>query len=205
MKSIIIIILSALTVTVQAQISENVPLPEKKDSLSFKLNDKVLQDLQHSFELLSPPVHNSKIELKINLQDYPKIKISNNFHCSTSLLSNAKMGFPKYEQIRTNCFLLQIQTNYIGSPYLLQKQLSLSFPLNDRIAFYVKGSFDWLRQCPVYLSGFIQPINLKTGLSFQLKGENILDLGVKHQYTIGEKRLEIYHQWNTTADCTLHF
>lgn len=194
-----------LTVTVQAQFIENVPSPEKKDSLDFKLNDEVLLDLQHSFELLSPSFHKSKIELMFNSQDYPEIKTNNNFHCSTSLLSNTKMGLPQYEQIRTNRFLLQVQTNYAGSPYLLQKRLSLSFPLNDRISFYVKGSFDWIRQCPVYLSGFIQPINVKTGLSFHLKGGQILEAGIKCQYTVGEKPLEIYQKWTTTADCTLHF
>ena len=205
MKRTIVIVLSMLTVTVQAQIIENDSLPMIKDSLEFKLNSEALRDLQRSFEFLSPSISKSQNGLKFNPQDYPEIKTKKIFYCPTSLLNNTKMGLPRYEQIRIGRFLFQAQTNYNSSPYLLQKRLSLSFPLNDHTAFYLKGDFDWMRQRPVYMSGLIQPISIKTGLSFHLKGGQIIELGIKYQYTAGEKWLDVYRQWDTSADCTLYF
>ncbi len=205
MKKIIIIILSMLTVTIDAQNIENHPLIEIKDSIEIKLNSEALRDLQRSFGLVSPTIATSKAGLKFNPQDYPKAEVGKTFQCPTSLLSNIWMGLPQYEQIRTRHFLFETQTNYGGSPYLLQKQVSLNFPLNEQIAFYIKGNFDWIRQRPVYLSGFIQPISVKTGLSFRFKGGQVLELGIKCQYTVGEKHLDVCQKWNTTADCTLHF
>ena len=205
MRKTIVIVLSVLTFTVQAQIIENDSLTIIKDSVKLQFNKEALQNLQQSFEFLSPAIPKPQYDLKINPQNYLITKTEKIFHCPASLLNNIKMGVPQYGQIRIGSLLFQAQTNYNGSTYLLQKQLSFSFPLNNHTDFYLKGNFDWLRQYPVYMSGFVQPISIKSGLSFHLKGSQIIELGIKYQYTIGEKRLDIYRQWDTSADCTLHF
>jgi len=205
MRKTIVIVLSVLTFTVQAQIIENDSLTMIKDSVKLQLDKEALQNLQQSFEFLSPAIPKPQYDLRFNPQNHLVTKTEKIFHCPTSLLNNTQMGVPKYEQIRIGNLLFQAQTNYNGSPYLLQKQLSFSFPLNNHTDFYLKGNFDWLRQCPIYIPGFIQPISIKSGISFHLKGSQIIELGIKYQYTAGEKRLNVYRQWDTSADCTLHF
>lgn len=205
MKRTLILVLSVLSVTAQAQVIEKNPSVGTKDSTELRLNQEALQTLQRSFESLPPVTPVIPYDLKPFPQGFPETGTQQIFHCPTSLLSNPYMGLPLYEQTRMGRFLLQAQTSYGGSPYVLQKQLALHFSLNDRTAFYLKGSFDWIRQRPVYMSGAIQPVNLRAGLSFLLKGGQTIDLGIKCQYTAGEKQLEVYRQWDTVAECSLHF
>lgn len=205
MKRILAFVLPVLPMVAQAQIIEKNPSVGTKDSTELHLNSEALQTLQHSFDPLPPVMPAVPYGRNLFSDEFPEAGNRKTFYCPTSLLSNPYMGLPLYEQARIGRFLFQAQTNYSGSPYVWQKQLALRFFFNDHTAFYLRGSLDWIRQRPVYMSGVIQPVNLRAGLSFQLKGGQTIDLGVKCQYTAGEKQLEVYRQWDAVAECSLHF
>lgn len=201
MKRMISIPLFALAITLQAQNRENDTLEEKL-VVPFELNQEAINDMQRSFRQSS-----YDIPLFSTFQQEPIFETSmykNNFH-PIFLFSNTKESLPLYERIQTHFFQFQVKTSYDNSPYVMQKKMFLSFSLTDKISFYINGELDWIRQSPVYLPADIQPMSFGTGVSFKLKDQKSLDVGVKCQYTRGTKYSDIYKKWDSLMDCTLHF
>lgn len=190
-----------VTITMRAQSQQKDVLIEKQNA-PLELNQEALYDMQRSFRHFS---YDMPLYL-FSQQEHPLvIKKCNNFIFSTLLLSNTKTKFPTYEQAQIHFSRIQVWTNYEHSPYLMQKKLSFSFPLTNKISFYVNGEFDWGRKQPIYIPASIQPLSFGTGLSFKLNGEKTMDVGVKCQYTRGQKLSDVYKKWDSLMDCTLHF
>lgn len=197
-RTSIVIILAFTIIELHAQMlpKEN-GISVSKDTTELKLNNKAILELQNYFEQ------------EISIAPFARVKIEKTEEAKHERLhfnfapNNIYLRQPIYEQIRIANFLLRQETQSVHPSHIFNKYFYCTYTINRKMKFYIKGNFDLLRLYSETLPNNSQSVYLGAGLSFKLKEQESLDLGIK--YALEPKHAQQRQKWNSLMDCTLHF
>lgn len=169
------------------------------DENELQINQEAKYELDQIF--IGSPLINEKSKILIDITLPKKYQMYNgimNNHMKT--FSSPKLPSISSSYFKNNMLRIKSNVDYTHPRFLLQRNTNISIKLKGRLGYEIYGGYDIARKRSVILPVSAFPVSVGMGLSYRMRKNIKLNMGVDYSYNIIKKRWEYIYSTSISIE-----